>query len=80
MVPWWTEREEARRRREKYGLTDERRVGMMEKSRDKEARPIVRQDALFRLAKEKHERSVPDRKSTRLNSSHIQKSRMPSSA
>ena len=26
------------------------------------------------------ERKVPDRKSTRLNSSHIQKSRMPSSA
>ena len=37
-------------------------------------------DSLFYLRNGKVKLSVTDRKSTRLNSSHIQKSRMPSSA
>ena len=35
---------------------------------------------IFKMRKQKARRSRRDRKSTRLNSSHIQKSRMPSSA
>ena len=45
--------------------------------------PVVTQDVLDRVAFEQRLESylpVIDRKSTRLNSSHIQKSRMPSSA
>ena len=38
------------------------------------------QALVARYARRLSERDWPDRKSTRLNSSHIQKSRMPSSA
>ena len=37
-------------------------------------------DTAHRFARELEARKIRDRKSTRLNSSHIQKSRMPSSA
>ena len=42
--------------------------------------PAIRKKLLHRVADAIEERADEDRKSTRLNSSHIQKSRMPSSA
>ena len=41
---------------------------------------VAQCEALWDVKAEDKPQTIPDRKSTRLNSSHIQKSRMPSSA
>ena len=49
-------------------------------ARDREGRLITCEHRLRRVTRTEYDGSVTNRKSTRLNSSHIQKSRMPSSA
>ena len=50
------------------------------KKRDLQEAAGLTKDAMNKLSRDQNVSTEVDRKSTRLNSSHIQKSRMPSSA
>ena len=55
--------------------------GTLTKWLKKPGEKVQRDEPLFEISTDKVDAEIPaDRKSTRLNSSHIQKSRMPSSA